>query len=213
MKDTFTSEQTDKDQNKDHAFELNWEDITAYFHNLKDRHSRPVYILIVTFWVALIAWWVFSVVMQVARSDGDLLEGPVCFVMMVFGRIGYGTLGAVFLVWLGKQCSSRKRFLVWGIGAACLAFFLFLGLRNPIRDIPYLSHPEKVVLENWKAEQDQEYVNSSFYTISGRNADGELMIFNINSRSCHRLWDSDSDAAVVVEYLPYTEMVMSLEMQ
>lgn len=192
-------------------------DLVNHLNSLKekcrthgDERPEPKYILALTFWILLIVWWVLSFIILTAKGRGCFMEGRAGFVMMLIYRSGFSSFGITFLFWYRKKYVSRGHSLGWWIGAVCLAAVLFLGLRNPVRDIPCLFQPETAVLQNWEARWDASGEYSSLFQIVGDSEDGQHMAFYINKSSYDRLSDSSQAAVIAVEYLPHTKAVMSL---
>lgn len=215
----YSETEHDKDD-KSVRIELSYDDIRSYFKNLREKYTDPGYdrpdfryYMIIAFWIVMVAWWVFSFYIQMSRGNGSFLEGQVGFYLMLIERIGYGTCGAAALVWWWKKYTSRGHSISWWISLFCLAVALFLGLRNPIQDIPYLSHPETVVLQNCDTEYDSGYEYATYYKFMGKNPDGDDITFNTNKSTYYQIENPDEGTKFVVEYLPHTNMVMSIKEQ
>lgn len=196
-----------------------WVVFRKYFQRLKEKYTKPGddrpdlrYNLAVTFWIVLISWWVFSFILLISRSNGRFQEGKFSFVLMLIERTGCITFGMAALVWLKKDPSKENNWK-WWTAAICLAAGIFLALCNPIRDIPYLSHPAEVVFQDWEKEYDGSYRYSNFFEIWGENENGQKMSFHINRSTYSGLPTSDQATALTIEYLPHTEMVLSISAQ
>lgn len=191
--------------------------IHRYFQRLREKHTKPGedhpdfrYYLVVAFWIVMVSWWVFSFLIQMTRANGNLLEGRAGLVFMLIERVGYITLGIAVLVWWKKD-SSKKFNWQWWLCAAGLAAAAFLGLRNPIRDIPCLNHPTKEIFQNWQMEADTDYENSSFYTITVNYGTKDFITFYVNKSTIQSPQFSDQ-GAIQIEYLPYTKTVISVRL-
>lgn len=195
-------------------------DLVNHLKRLKEKcrthgeeRPAPRDILALAFWILLIGWWVLSFLILTLKARGCFMEGQAGFVMMLIYRFGFSSFGVFFLVWYRRKYVSHGRSWGWWIGAVCLAVVLFLVLRNPIRDIPVLSHPETAVLQNWETRWDASGEYSSFFQVVGDTEGGQHMTFYINKSSYERLPDSDRATKVTVEYLPHTKAVLSIRLQ
>lgn len=221
MEEENTNTEVSEEQRKVSAFGEIGSDVITHIQSLKDKYQTPGddrpsprYILALAFWVVLFVWWAASFIIQMQRASGSFLEGKMAFELMLVERIGYSTLGIAILVWWRKKCALRGRFWKWWIGAVCIGALIFLGLRNPLRDIPYLSSPKIAVLHNWETICDGSGDYSTFYKIKGRDLEGEqLMFFYINAGTYSDLPGYGINTRLLVEYLPYTEHVMSIKLQ
>lgn len=161
----------------------------------------------------LIGWWCVSFLIMMLKARGLFVEGEAGFIMKLIYRMGFTSFGIYFLVWYRKKYVSGRHSLGWWIGAACLAAVIFLCLRNPVRDIPFLFHPKTVILESWETRWDASGEYSSLFQIVGDSADGRHMSFYINRSSYDVLHDQSSIIRLSVEYLPYTKSVISYRLQ
>jgi hypothetical protein len=221
MEEEKTNTEVSEEQKKVAAFGEIGSDVITHIQSLKDKYQTPGddrpsprYILALAFWVMLFVWWAASFIIQMTRASGSLLEGRTAFVLMLVERIGYSTLGITILVWWRKKSAAKGRFWKWWIGVICIGGLIFLGLRNPIRDIPYLSSPKTAILENWETECDSSGEYSTFYKIKGKDLEGQqLMFFYVNESTFSELPGYGNNTRLLVEYLPYTEQVMSIKLQ
>lgn len=193
-------------------------DIVHHFENLKERYpasesGRPSvrYILAITFWILLFAWWISALAILAGRGTGSFWEGYLGFAMMMLVRTGFGSMGVAAVIW-GWRTYARHRISVpMIIFAACMAVGLFFLLRNPIRDIPYLSNPQTIVLTSWDAEFGGG--STSDYPpcrLKSKDEDGVWWYFNINEDTYYDLPVTDDTTVLEVKYLPYTHSVMSV---
>lgn len=219
MEGDHTESKKQKEENKSVRHGKRSPFVRRYFQELKEKYTKPGdnrpdrrYYLAVTSVIVLISWWVFSFLIEMQRAHGRFCEGTVGFVMMFIERTGFVTFG-IWALALLKKNSSKKDYWKWWIAVVCFAAGAFMGLRNPIRDIPHLFHPTETVIRNWELDVDSAYRYSTYFHLKGQTADGQYMIFHINRSTLHDPPFSEEDEALVVEYLPYTEMVMSITAQ
>jgi hypothetical protein len=219
MKEGYTDPEHPEEGETEDVHAMTKKNILRYFQSLKVKYTKPGndrpdlrYYLIVACWAVLVCWWVFSFFIQMDKGQGNFLEGKTGFVLMLIERTGYITVGIAGLNWWRKSSSKKFNWPLW-LTAVCLVGVSYLGLRNPIRDIPYLSHPAEVVLQNWKTETDTGYEYSTYYEIWGTDESGQRKYFYINKTTIDNPELSDREKDVKVEYLPYTETVMSLTAQ
>jgi hypothetical protein len=184
--------------------------IRANYCHAQNHLSRLYYLLKIVFWIVLIGWWCAVFILMMVKSRGSLWEGKIGFVTMLIIRFGFISFGITFIIWWWKKYAVRGHLLGWLIGAVCLAAVSFLLLRNPLRDIPYLSHPETVSLQNYGNYSGLEDDDYNFYYIRGENAEGQSVRFQINKPSYEDLPYFNSYSKMTITYLPYTHMVMSI---
>ncbi|MGI6118870.1 MAG: hypothetical protein ACOYBC_10885 [Bilifractor sp.] len=216
MEENYTESKQPREENKSVRHRKRSTLLRRYFQKLKEKYTMPGddrpgprYYLAVTAVIVLISWWMFSFLVEILRAHGRFQEGTAGFVVMFIERTGFVSFG-IWALALLKKTSSKKDNWKWWIAVVCFAAGVFIGLRNPIRDIPYLFHPAETVIRNWKLDVDSSYRYSTYYHLKGQTAEGQNMIFHINRSTLHDPPFSEEDETLVVEYLPYTEMVMSI---
>lgn len=94
------------------------------------------------------------------------------------------------------------------VALAVTAVLAWIFIVNPILDIPYLSSPSTIELEN--VSFGSENVNDSvFFSIVGTDTGGRERSFDVD-RGFAETWDPADDDATVT-YLPHSETVLSIE--
>ncbi len=153
----------------------------------------------------------------------------VSFVSIVLRSIGFFVMGlpGVITMYLSTVCCCliiaflavpvvggimtaeklRTKLLAGAAALAATVVLIWIFVVNPILDIPYLSSPNVIELEDVSFTSDN--VNDSvFYEIEGYDAEGNLRTFNVD-RGFGDAWNpSDRDA--LVTYLPHSETVLSI---
>ena len=143
-------------------------------------------------------------------SNGHFQEGLSGFVYVLFIRLIWSIIIVLILVYLFK---SKKRYkILWSVLFILAFLIIVLILKNSILDIPYLSSPKKVLIDNIKWETDASYGNSIFYELEGKDNKNKSYIFKVNQSTLKQGEKRLKDyTKILVFYLSHTKVVMDLK--
>ena len=112
-----------------------------------------------------------------------------------------------------KSAAVKRMAMATGI-VLCIAVSVLL-VRPLVLDIPYLSHPETMYLNNLEFEADTNYEYGQFYKLYGIDADGKGHTFHTSEKRMEEgqalVQTNDRPVYAKVTYLPHTKTLMTLE--
>ena len=112
-----------------------------------------------------------------------------------------------------KSSAVKRMAMATGI-VLCIAVSVLL-VRPLVLDIPYLSHPETMYLNNLEFEADTNYEYGQFYKLYGIDADGKGHTFHTSEKRMEEgqalVQTNDRPVYAKVTYLPHTKTLMTLE--
>ncbi|WP_296241186.1 hypothetical protein [uncultured Faecalicoccus sp.] len=167
-------------------------------------------ILIVLIVLAFLGFFFYRFYMDpVYRMNS--FEGAEGWLHSMYGELTVTVLVFLVLMLIGfrillhhKGEKKSIRFLgtlVFLIPSLVLGFFL---LKEPLSDIPYLSNPKTVLLRQVKIE-DQ--------SLEGIDQDGIPKLYSLNKNHYESLKDQKKKTFAVVQVLPNTQVVCSVELE
>lgn len=160
------------------------------------------------FMIELCGPWVFATAVLLLTTDGHLLEGRFSFILIFLAKL-CGVICSVELLIL--LAATTERSLLRRLYLAVVIIFIFLLLRNPVLDLPYLVHPAQENLTGIYVDSDMQYTNySTFYHLNGiPDTSNGPSYFYINGSTYKKL-SEHRGTAVHVEYLPHTKHVIRI---
>ena len=152
--------------------------------------------------------WVFIIVVINLTTTGLLLEGRLSFVLIFIAKLCAVICSAEILFLLCVITEPVPLRLLYLIG---IIIFVFLLLRNPVLDIPYLAHPAQENLTGISLYDNTQYAEySTFYHLDGiPDTSKGASSFYINKSTYEKLSERKG-TAVHVEYLPHTKHVIRI---
>ena len=144
--------------------------------------------------------------------------GMMGFVQAIVYRL-LGIMTAIVVVIGIKKTVQNKSSAVKRLAMAagivlCIAVSVLL-VRPLVLDIPYLSHPETMYLNNLEFEADTNYEYGQFYKLYGIDADGKGHTFHTSEKRMEEgqalVQTNDRPVYAKVTYLPHTKTLMTLE--
>ena len=144
--------------------------------------------------------------------------GMMGFVQAIVYRL-LGIMTAIVVVigikkTVQNKSSAVKRMAMAAGIVLCIAVSVLL-VRPLVLDIPYLSHPETMYLNNLEFEADTNYEYGQFYKLYGIDADGKGHTFHTSEKRMEEgqalVQTNDRPVYAKVTYLPHTKTLMTLE--
>ena len=149
--------------------------------------------------------WVFMIAVLILTTTGHLLEGRLSFILIFIAKLCAVICSAEILFLLAvftEPVLLRRLYLVGMI------IFIFLLLRNPVLDLPYLVHPAqenltRISLDYNLDNSTSRYLNGAADTNKGTSS------FTINGSTYKKL-SVRTGTTVHLEYLPHTKHVIRI---
>lgn len=169
--------------------------------------------------VALVFLFLFGGAIFLSSLNNKVIAmGKAGFIRDAAWRIALSILAAAIAVFcvrgIIKERKSIKGFLGRLLGTAVCLLAACLLIRPVILDIAYLDHPPITYLSRLEFDDDHTGDGPARYYLRGTGIDGRTHSFSVNKeeyREGRELWLVNFELRAKAEYLPHTDIVLSLE--
>ena len=158
-----------------------------------------------------------SIAYTLFQNNTNFVLGTTGFFQEIVWRVVLTIVAVtVLVVCLVKAKNAEHIVAVLGyvlVDIICVVISFFL-LRALVLDIPYLDHPETTYLNNIRFDDDTIGDGPASYYVQGTGIEGDWHSFDIGSKAYNEgreLWHNNFDLRAKVRYLPYTNVVMTVE--